>query len=224
MRDAEALFDLYTQGARLDALGRAALLGGLVAGEDARTLPLGELDRRIWRLREEFSDFGANATEATKATEAACHCPECGARLEFAIPEDFTIPAAAADHATLAFAGNIHHLRMPTLGDFGPEGLRKHRLGDGPWEDAEFAARAADALRQSDPALGFALAMRCPDCGADFEQPFDPSAFCWAEIEEWALQLVTEVTRLAAAFGWSERAILAMAPGRRALYLAEVGA
>lgn len=219
MLDGDALLGLYQRGAASDALGRAALLAALAAGAEGEQLPLGELDRRIWALRAGFrGEAGQPAT-----AEAVCPCPECGARLEFVIPADLVIPGQGADSAEVTWQGKSYRLRMPTLADFDRQGLRASRLGEGPWEDPGFAALAATALERADPALGFGFAMHCPDCDADFTQAFDPLAFFWVELAEAARQLVAEVCRLASAFGWAEQAILAMPPGRRALYLAEIG-
>ena len=218
MLDADALLDICQRGAGSDALSRAGLLGRYAAGEDARRLPLGELDRRIWAMRAAFrAESGLSANVAAVAT-----CPECQARLEFELPTDFVIPEASADHARIDWEGKRHRLRMPSLADFDEGGLRVGRLGDGPWRDGGFVEQAAAALQQADPALDLRLALHCPDCGGAFDLCFDPPAF-FAELAETGRQLLAEVVRLARAFGWSERDILAMPPRRRALYLAELG-
>lgn len=218
MLDGDALLDLYQRGRAGDALGRAALLGHAAAGAGAETLPLGELDRRIWALRTRLLADMARPV----AGEAVCTCPACGARLEFTLPADFAPPPAVAQTVAVEWQGETHMLRLPCLADFGPQGLRLQALGTAPWHDPGFAALAAEALQAADPALGLTLAMDCPECGAALDEGFDPAAWLWAEIEEMARGLLNEVVRLARAFGWSEREILAMPPARRALYLSEV--
>lgn len=218
MLDGDALLDLYQRGRAGDALDRAALLGRAAAGAGAETLPLGELDRRIWALRARLvAETGGPAGD-----EAVCTCPACGARLEFALPADFAPPPAVAQTVAVDWQGETHVLRLPRLADFDPQGLRLQALGAAPWHDPGFAALAAEALQAADPALGLTLAMDCPECGAALAEGFDPAAWLWAEIEDKARRLLSEVVRLARAFGWSERDILAMPPARRALYLAEV--
>lgn len=219
MLDGEALLELYQRGRAGDALSRLAALAQ-AAGADDATLPLGEIDRRIWALRAGWLDkAGGNA-----GAEAVCACPACGARLEFTLPPGFALPEPQSGTAEVVvdWQGRAHVLHQPRLSDIGPGGLRLQALGDGPWQDPGFVALAAQALQQADPALGFGFAMTCPDCGATRDQLFDPGGYFWAEIEQAARRLLAEVIRLARAFGWSEAQILAMPPARRALYLAEV--
>ncbi|HRM75947.1 MAG TPA: hypothetical protein PLI13_14755 [Paracoccus sp. (in: a-proteobacteria)] len=223
MLDSAALLDLYQQGRAADALTRAGLLGRLVAGDgdeagdEAGALSLAELDRRIWALHRQLAGSGPS--------EAVGSCPACGARLEFSLPGDFAPPAAPehpAEPVAVAWRGESYLLRLPRLADFGPEGLRPENLGAAPWQDPEFTAHAAEALRAADPALALTLAMNCPECGAALDEIFDPVAFLWAEIEDMARDLLREVIGLARAFGWSEAEILAMPRPRRLLYLAEL--
>lgn len=216
----DTLLNLYQRGAGTDAINRTRLLATQAAGKDADSLPIGEVDRRIWQLRAELlAEFGL-----PMAADALCPCPGCGEQLEFTLPGHFALPDPVATSAEVSWQGQRHPLRMPTLADFGPDGLNATNLGEGPWQDVNFAARAIEALQQSDPALGFDLGMNCPACGADFSWPFDAAAFFWAEVEELARQLVADVRHLAGAFGWPEQAILDMPPARRALYLAELAA
>ncbi len=214
MLDSATLLDLYQQGRAADALTRAGLLGRAAAGDAAASLSLAELDRRVWALHRQLAGPGPS--------EAVGNCPACGARLEFSLPGDFAPPAAAggpAEPVAVAWRGESYLLRLPRLADFGPEGLRPENLGAAPWQDPDFAAHAAEALRAADPALAMTLAMNCPECDAALDEIFDPAAFLWAEIEEMARDLLHEIIALARAFGWSEADILSMPPARRALYL-----
>lgn len=213
MLDGGALLDLYQDGRAGDGPARLALLAR-AAGADAATLPLAELDRRIWALRADWL--------GPVAGEAVCACPACGGRLEFTLPAGFTLPPAVADTVTVAWQGRDHVLRAPRLSDIGPRGLDPRRLGDGPWDDPGFLGAAARALQSADPALGLSFAMTCPDCGAAVEQLFDPAGYFWAEIEDMARRLLHDIAVLARAFGWSEAEILAMPAARRRLYLSEV--
>ena len=59
----------------------------------------------------------------------------------------------------------------------------------------------------------------CPACGHDASITFDVVSYLWNEIDEWAKRVLVEVHVLAAAYGWSERDVLALSPRRRRLYL-----
>ena len=48
--------------------------------------------------------------------------------------------------------------------------------------------------------------------------------FLWKEVRNAARRLLGEIHQLASAYGWSERAIAAMGPGRRAAYLGMLSA
>lgn len=213
MLDGGALLDLYQNGRTGDGPARLALLAR-AAGADATTMPLADVDRRIWALRADW--LGA------AAGEAVCACPACGGRLEFTLPAGFALPPAVAGTVSVVWQGRDHALRPPRLSDIGAQGLDPRRLGDGPWRDPGFQRAAARALQAADPALGLSFAMTCPDCGAAVEQLFDPAGYFWAEIEDMARRLLHDIALLARAFGWSEAQILAMSPARRQLYLTEV--
>lgn len=76
------------------------------------------------------------------------------------------------------------------------------------------------ALADADPLADLQLDIGCPACGRRWTALLDPPSFVWSEIDAWALRLLREVHLLAVAYGWSERDILALAPARRAAYLA----
>lgn len=216
--DGHALLALHDQGADADARGRALLLAGLVADAGlAAQLPLGELSRRVWRLRR---DFGLQP-----AADALCNCPHCGETLEFTLPAEFAPPAATttAGGVAMVWADGEHWLRWPTLADIDARGLDPRRLGPAPWQQPEFVAQAAAALAAADPALATSIALDCPHCGQHFAEDFDACGFLWAELDAHARDLLQQVVQLARAFGWAEDAILGMSAARRAAYLAEIG-
>ena len=75
------------------------------------------------------------------------------------------------------------------------------------------------AMAQADPQADLQLALRCPDCGHEWQPPFDIARFLWQELHGWALHLLREVDTLAQAYHWAEADILAMSPRRRQAYL-----
>lgn len=211
--DGAGLLTLYERGQHQGARARVALLAGAAVGRDAAGLTLGDLDRAIWALRTDVVGRGGAAT---------ARCAACGARLDFALPEGFAPPDAAAMVARVVWGGASHDLRLPRLsdmaaGEFGPERLNP----EAPWGEAGFAEAAEAALEAADPGLRVQLRLSCAECGAEGVQDFDPAAYFWAEVEDMARRLVADVARLARHYGWSEAEITAMTPARRALYLTE---
>jgi hypothetical protein len=84
---------------------------------------------------------------------------------------------------------------------------------------AEAVAAAAERLAQADPQADLRVALRCPACGAAWEEPFDPCTFLWRELDARAQRLLRDVHELARAYGWSEAEVLAVPPSRRRHYL-----
>ncbi len=77
-------------------------------------------------------------------------------------------------------------------------------------------SRRMDAL---DPGAHIAFDVVCPACGTAWSAPFDPGTACWTLIDEDAGELLLDVDTLAARYGWSEAAILALPAQRRRAYL-----
>jgi hypothetical protein len=76
----------------------------------------------------------------------------------------------------------------------------------------------SDALEAADPAADLQLALSCPGCGHEWEEPLDVGAFVWREVEARAHFLLREVDMLARTYGWTEPEVLRLTPRRRALY------
>ena len=74
-------------------------------------------------------------------------------------------------------------------------------------------------MAQADPQADVQLAIRCPNCGHQWEAPFDIGSFLWTEIHACAMRLLREIHALASAYGWREADILALSPRRRQAYL-----
>lgn len=84
---------------------------------------------------------------------------------------------------------------------------------------AEVIEAAEDRIAQLDPQADVQLVLSCPACGHQWQSAFDILSFLWAELGEWAVRMLRDVHVLAAAYGWSERDILALSPVRRAHYI-----
>jgi hypothetical protein len=100
--------------------------------------------------------------------------------------------------------------------------------GGHPMAGDDLPAAAIDAaarrLSEADPQTDLRLALVCAGCGHRWRAPFDIVPFLWAELDTWAARALQEVHLLAAAYGWSERDILALGPVRRGRYLRMLGA
>ena len=88
--------------------------------------------------------------------------------------------------------------------------------------DDVVAGIAADMARH-DPDADVRIALECPACGMAWQMRFDIVSYFWGEFDDWAQRLLADVHALASAYGWSERAILALSPTRRQIYLDMVG-
>jgi len=61
--------------------------------------------------------------------------------------------------------------------------------------------------------------LQCPNCCYRWNAIFDIATFLWAELNQWAEQMLYTIHRLAINYGWSESEILQLSPTRRQLYL-----
>lgn len=223
------LLAAWDAAAPLPPAGRAvALLAA--AGIDAPPLPVGERDRQLLLLRRGL--FGP-------AVEGIADCPECGGRVEVAFDIDDLTGQPAADPTPITADGYAVRWRLPTAGDLAElagepsaDRLRRRLLERclldvrcGPEavpaaDCPEPVVRAVcDAMAAADPLGDLRLAVVCPDCGHGWEAAFDITTYLWREIDAQAGRLLWEVQALAAAFGWSERDILALSARRRRMYL-----
>jgi hypothetical protein len=76
-----------------------------------------------------------------------------------------------------------------------------------------------EALSSADPLAEMRLALACPTCAREWEEPLDVTKFLWAEIEAGARLLLRDIHTLALAYGWSESDILSLSEVRRRFYL-----
>jgi hypothetical protein len=77
----------------------------------------------------------------------------------------------------------------------------------------------ATAMAACDPQADVTIAVDCARCGRQWSSRFDVVRFLWLEVDAWAQRLLAEVHALANAYGWAERAVIAMSPWRRQIYL-----
>lgn len=227
------LLNLWERGATLHPLDRTALLCAWaredIAPARLADLPLGVVNSTLLRLRRDW--FGPRIAAATD-------CPRCGEQLVLALDADRLAEAAPepAIHGEAAFGG--FSFRAPTLRDLaavadeideqcGARRLLERccvvRPDDAAGSLAPWTEEAERQLEALDPSAELGLAMTCEACGHRWSATLDIGALLWTEIARRAATVLADVHRLALAYGWSERDILALSPQRRAAYL-ELGA
>jgi hypothetical protein len=216
-------------------VGRAIALLALARPQD-RAAGLGEVaigsrDRALFDLREAL--FGPHVNGVVR-------CVACGEQLEFACTvSDLMAPAPADRPVGLERDGYSLTLRAPNSADLqaalaAPQDaaeavllarcvLEARRDGK-PMESSALPPHVAEAaarrLAEADPQAEVGLDLDCPSCGRKSAERFDIASFLWVELDALVGQLIGEVHELAWAYGWSERDILALPPGRRRRYLA----
>jgi hypothetical protein len=79
-------------------------------------------------------------------------------------------------------------------------------------------------MARADPQGDIQVLTTCPRCAGEWAETFDIVSFFWGELTAWSIRLLDDVHRLASTYGWSEADILTMAPSRREMYLARIGA
>ncbi|KQR15992.1 hypothetical protein [Cellulomonas sp. Leaf334] len=163
-------------------------------------------------------------------------CPTCGQVLD--VPLDLRALADSAQSAhdesdplerRVACASGEVVVRAPTTSDVldaitSSDPARHLRERCETWppgagttdDDLAQVARAADDL------TGLAAATvraSCPGCGQDVTADVDVVDLLTDQVTEQARTLLADVAELAAAYGWSQDAVLAMTPVRRRAYL-----
>jgi hypothetical protein len=202
------------------------------APDQLARLSIGQRDGRLLEMRERT--FGPRLA-------AISACPACNEVLEFAInAADIRIgPAPEPETIGLAYAGYDLRFRLPNTLDLTTvdpsadrQTSRQHLLRrcvtsaqragvEIPADDLppEVVAAVSERMAETDPQADVELDLACPQCEHRWQSPFDIVSFFWSEINALALRLLNDVHALASAYGWSEAAILALAPARRQTYL-----
>jgi len=211
-----------------------------LAAAELADLPLGTCDSLLLDLRSAL--FGSRLA-------CTAECPGCGERCEWSCEvnslraatdrvdvaqrelelsrDGWRVrfrPVSCRDLAALGNARDesaaVRHLLERCVSEALYEG-RSTIPGDLP--DA-LVTEISAALSAADPRAIAVIALTCPRCAHHWNADFDPGAFLWAELDAWAQRTLGDVHQLATHYGWSEPEILALAPARRARYLALVSA
>jgi hypothetical protein len=210
---------------RLTAL-LAAIEGGAMIHEDT----LGGRNCRLLLLHRAL---------VGSPLEARVTCPHCAAQSEFALPTEAIVAAPAPDpgvrvrirlgRRTLAF-------RLPRMSDIEAaqrasadgQDIRRAVLerccsakGAIPDGAAERLARKFEAL---DPAANIVISIACSGCARPIAASVDVATFVARDLDRLVDGLFRDVDMIASAYGWTEQAILALAPERRRRYVAMIAA
>ncbi len=232
LADPATLLASWDSAAAAPPLARGAVVlqaAGLCPEQGALDLPLGELGR-----------LAAHCLSATFGDSMECvlTCPACGCSMELDLPIELTAdrdgspPGSARSGAELGDAEFT--IRAPSTRDLlaatgqaDVRGVLVRLCASGPEGDpvevdqlsTEQRRRLEDGLERLAGTALPALNTTCPDCGADVEGVVDPADLLWTQVDRTAPALLRDVAALAAAFGWTERDILAMPASRRSAYL-----
>jgi hypothetical protein len=219
---------LWERGRRATPYQRAVLLLHLAlpdrTPDELAGMSIGRRDRALTRFRQTL--FGT-------AFDGHVDCPNCGERLGVEIE----LPTGNGDlsPATEFVSDQGLRFRAPDSRDLAAvaeagttdEAVRRlmRRCCVGPPEKvpAEWSAaqiqevEAGLAGLEADDELR--IDFTCASCGHCWQGVLDPPCFLWEELEAHAIHLLHTVHRLATAYGWSEREILALPAARRTAYL-----
>ena len=235
LADPARLLAAWEAGAAAPELARGCAVlaaAGLADPASLLDLPVGLVG--IFGIRCCLTSFGPDV-------DALTACQACGATLDVPLsltallpgPEDGA-PEDPVPTRTLSLAGGTVTVRSPTVRDLlaaaadrDPRGTLVRRCAERPSSAPVDVADLGDGeLALVDEALeelsGLGLITvraACPGCGEPVAALLDPAALLWQQVQDAAPALLRDVATLAAAFGWSEREILALPAVRRRAYL-----
>jgi hypothetical protein len=222
---AATLLHMWEQASHCEPQARALrLLAWALPGHDVdqlSELDVGERDWYLLQLRRRL--FGTRVS-------AHGQCAHCGTEVEVEFDASQVQGDLPLPPAPFYVDGEGRRFRLPRCGDL----VAITGSPDADSAECELFrrcaivpehAQAAD-FDEIDRGLGGLAAQRqlhielaCDTCRGKWTLAFDPGAFLWEEIQAQARTLLDDVHRLASAYGWSERAVLAMNEARRAAYL-----
>lgn len=215
---APAILAAWETGARRRPLDRALAIlwaAGVSGHCDPADLPIVERDRLLLWIRAHTFGPGLPA----RAT-----CPDCGAELEMELDANRladALPPANADDGPLR---PLTSRDLAAISELPPDQLlatlrvRLSRAGTDVGIDMD--AEALDhQIEQDASAAELSARITCSECGTDWPETLDVTAHLWTGIETAAMRLMSEVSELAATYGWTESEILSLGPARRRAYL-----
>jgi hypothetical protein len=226
------LIDLWDRALGAPQVDRAidALVVGLgMERADVEALPIGRRDELLFDLRTHL--FGEHF-------DAVTTCRSCGDLIEASFDAgDLRTVSPGGLNTTTVVGEWAVSWRLPTSADLRAIArlpdldtaraallarcVLVARRDEKPTDEIpdSVLGRVVEDMGRADPAAEVALELSCPSCEHSWNDLFDIGEFLWSEVDSAAGLLLEDVGTLAAAYGWSERDILAMGPARRERYL-----
>ena len=226
----ELLLQAWEEGASVPEPSRPLALLGLAMPDrdplELADIPVAECNRLLLRLRE--LSFGAELN-------VIAACSSCSSQLELLVPVAELAVLSEDERAGLAWTdgGRRFELRPATTADLlaslelaevgaAQELLLSRCLTVDPPQDADRLSETPMVLEQFErlhAAAELRCSVVCPECTSEEVVDLDIGRFLWTEVRRAASRLLREIHALAAGYGWSEQAILAMSEHRRTAYL-----
>jgi hypothetical protein len=225
---------------------RARLVTALLAAcvSDARGTTVAADAAWDWTLHQRLQALIAiRCASGSSRLDIEAPCARCAQSMAIALDlDDFAAAPAAPRFNWRDPDGALLSLRLPTGRDLrqwqssqgdgapGPRALAAALVeavdGDAPDVDAETLAAWLPALDEAfeahDPLTALHLRAACPACAHDNDIACDLEALVVDDLARAQARLLDDVARLAAAFHWSEPAIMALPAWRRARYLQRI--
>jgi hypothetical protein len=231
---AATLVEAWDRGAHVSHAERALLLLKTIRPEPWEALarmPIGWVSAQLLKLR---------ASVVGPTLVCLVDCRECHTIVESEVEVDqLTGPVATPPVGPFSLTHGGYHVefRLPTYEDVltvrGDRRTGARLLAQALIASAEHDGAAVEiatvpdevttalepVILAHDPLAQIELSLTCPGCGREWSETLDVVDFVWTEISTFAQRVITEVARLAYAFGWREADILAMSDHRRRRYL-----
>ena len=214
---AELALTLQEAAAGLAPLDRALRIASAVSGAAVEAVADWPIDRRDRVL------IAARAAAFGRHAGVMKDCPACGARAEAEVDLAALLAAPETD-PWLDWNGRRLALRAPSSRAIAAAAVSGADVSSDCCDEIVPADALEASLLAARPLLDVRLAIDCPECGHGFAPRFDITACIWADIEAAAARLLDDIHALALAYHWSEAAILALGPARRAAYLDRIAA
>jgi len=203
LRDAATVLAAWEAGMGAPPLLRGAAVLGVLDGGSWAQRPVGDVARAA------TAHLGARVS-----TVVTC---SCGVALDVDLP---LADAVGASVAVVELPGGV--LRAPTPADLQAAAGRpdpREVLVDSCLSGQADPAVVEEAFEAVAGAAVPGVRAVCPDCGAQVEAVVDVGALLWQQVQAAAPIVLQEVADLAAAYGWTEAAVLSLPAARRRAYL-----